>query len=70
VPDHPQVRVRTTTVDGSARSRLVKRSAAADLVIVGARRRQNALRPRPGRIAQALLYHAECPVAVAPLSKS
>ncbi|MGQ4481609.1 universal stress protein [Streptomyces sp. SAS_276] len=67
VLDHPRVRVRTTTVEGSARGQLVKRSAAADLVIVGARRGHGLLGLRPGRVAQALLHHAKCPVAVVPL---
>ncbi|WP_329241521.1 universal stress protein [Streptomyces sp. NBC_01478] len=68
VLDHPRVRVRTTTVEGSARSQMVKRSAAADLVVVGARRGRRPLGLRPGRIAQALVHHAKCPVAVVPLS--
>jgi nucleotide-binding universal stress UspA family protein len=68
VLDHPQVRVRTTTVAGSARTQLVKRSAAADLVIVGARRGRSPLDLRPGRIAHALLHNTQCPVAVVPLS--
>jgi nucleotide-binding universal stress UspA family protein len=67
VLDHPRVRVRTTTVEGSARSQLVRRSAAADLVIVGARRGRHPLGLWPGRTAQALLHHAKCPVAVVPL---
>ncbi|MFD8006914.1 universal stress protein [Streptomyces mirabilis] len=46
----------------------MRRSAAADLVIVGARRGQSPLGLRPGRIAHALLHDAQCPVAVAPLS--
>lgn len=66
VLDHPDVRVRTTTVEGSARTQLVKRSAAADLVIVGARRGQRSFGLRAGRIAHALLQHAQCPVAVVP----
>ncbi|WP_262064384.1 universal stress protein [Streptomyces sp. STR69] len=68
VLDHPGVRVRTTTVEGAARSQLVNRSAAADLVIVGARRGRNPLGLRSDRIAQALLHRAQCPVAVVPLS--
>jgi nucleotide-binding universal stress UspA family protein len=68
VLDHPRVRVRTTTVEGSARSQLVNRSAAADLVIVGARRGRSPLDLRSDRIAQALLHQAKCPVAVVPLS--
>lgn len=68
VLDHPRVRVRSATVEGSARSQLVKRSAAADLVIVGARRGRSTLGLRPGRIAHTLLHHAKCPVAVVPMS--
>ncbi|MFF4733011.1 universal stress protein [Streptomyces mirabilis] len=75
---HPAARRRArpsagpgTHYDGrevGARTQLVRRSAAADLVIVGARRGQSPLGLRPGRIAHALLHDAQCPVAVAPLS--
>ncbi|MFE6281924.1 universal stress protein [Streptomyces sp. NPDC057877] len=65
--DHPGVRVRRTTVEGSARKVLVRHSAAADLVVVGARhRRQGHLGLQLGRVAHTLLHHAECPVAVVP----
>ncbi|MBK3576432.1 universal stress protein [Streptomyces sp. MBT65] len=67
VLDHPRVRVRSTTVEGSARTQLVKRSAAADLVIIGARRGRSPLGVRTARIAHALLHHAQCPVVVVPL---
>ncbi|MEV8463037.1 MULTISPECIES: universal stress protein [Streptomyces] len=40
--DHPAVRVRRTVIDGPAGRHLVDRSAAADLVIIGARRRPRA----------------------------
>ncbi|NEA45889.1 universal stress protein, partial [Streptomyces sp. SID10815] len=45
---------------------LVDRSAAADLVIVGARRGAGQLGLQLGRTAHALLHHARCPVAVVP----
>lgn len=64
--DHPGVRVRRTTVEGPARKVLVHRSAAADLVIVGARRRQGHFGLQLGRVAHTLLHHAQCPVAVVP----
>ncbi|MFE9609755.1 universal stress protein [Streptomyces sp. NPDC006012] len=64
--DHPGVRVRRATVKGAASRILVHRSAAADLVIVGAGEGAGLLGPRPGRVARALLHHAACPVAVVP----
>jgi nucleotide-binding universal stress UspA family protein len=64
--DHPGVRVRRATVEGSARKVLLSRSAAADLVIVGARRRQGHFGLQLGLVSHALLHHAACPVAVVP----
>ncbi|MFE9773726.1 universal stress protein [Streptomyces sp. NPDC005931] len=63
---HPGVRVRPATVEGPAGKVLVSRSAAADLVIVGARRRQSHVGLQIGRVSHALLHHAQCPVAVVP----
>ncbi|MFI9749706.1 universal stress protein [Streptomyces collinus] len=63
---HPGVRVRAATVEGPAPKVLVYRSAAADLVIVGARRRQGHFGLQLGRVSHTLLHHAECPVAVVP----
>ncbi|WP_406723818.1 universal stress protein [Streptomyces sp. GD-15H] len=63
---HPGVRVRRATVEGPASKVLVLRSAAADLVIVGARRRQDHFGLRLGRVSHTLLHHAQCPVAVVP----
>ncbi|MET8859658.1 universal stress protein [Streptomyces sp. NPDC004579] len=62
----PDVRLRRTTVEGEARKTLVHRSAAADLVVVGARRRSGRFGPQLGRVAHMLLHHAACPVAVVP----
>ncbi|GAA2280389.1 universal stress protein [Streptomyces ruber] len=64
--DHPGVQVDRTTVEGPARKVLVHRSAAADLVVVGARRRHGHVGLQLGRIAHTLLHHAQCPVAVVP----
>ncbi|MFE2069161.1 universal stress protein [Streptomyces sp. NPDC059467] len=63
---HPKVRVRSVTAEGPAHRILVDRSAAADLVVVGARRRHGHVGLQLGRVAHTLLHHAECPVAVVP----
>ncbi|GHI03900.1 universal stress protein [Streptomyces cellostaticus] len=63
---HPEVRVRPATVKGPPRKVLVDRSAAADLVVIGARRRPGHAGLPLGRVAHALLHHAHCPVAVVP----
>ncbi|MFF4487826.1 universal stress protein [Streptomyces sp. NPDC001544] len=62
----PGLRVRRTTVEGTARKVLVDRSAAADLVVIGARRRPGRFGLQLGRVAHTLLHHAQCPVAVVP----
>ncbi|MEV0742980.1 universal stress protein [Streptomyces sp. NPDC050549] len=64
--DHPGVRVRRSTVEGPARRVLLNRTAAADLVIVGAKRRTGHFGLQLGRVAHTLLHHADCPVAVVP----
>ncbi|MFD4510193.1 universal stress protein [Streptomyces sp. NPDC058457] len=63
---HPKVRVRSVTAEGPAHRILADRSAAADLVVVGARRRHGHVGLQLGRVAHTLLHHAECPVAVVP----
>uniref|UniRef100_UPI0015F023A1 universal stress protein n=1 Tax=Streptomyces shenzhenensis TaxID=943815 RepID=UPI0015F023A1 len=64
--DHPKVRVRSVTAEGPAHRILVHRTAAADLVVVGARRRQGHVGLQLGRVAHTLLHHAACPVAIVP----
>ncbi|MFI9645858.1 universal stress protein [Streptomyces sp. NPDC052040] len=63
---HPAVRVRPATAEGPARTVLLKRSAAADLVIIGARRRRGHFGLQLGRVGHTLLHHADCPVAIVP----
>ena len=63
---HPGVRVRRATVEGPARTVLVDRSAAADLVVLGARRRHGHFGLQLGRVGHTLLHHAQCPVAIVP----
>ncbi len=64
--EHPDVPLRTATVEGPARKVLVDRTAAADLVVLGARRRTGHFGLQLGRVAYFLPHHADCPVAVVP----
>ncbi|WP_369214895.1 universal stress protein [Streptomyces flavofungini] len=63
---HPSVRVHRTTAEGPAHKVLLDRSAAADLVVIGARRRHGHRGLQLGLVAHTLLHHAPCPVAVVP----
>ncbi|MFG2134654.1 universal stress protein [Streptomyces sp. NPDC048751] len=64
--DHPALRVSRSTVEGPARKVLLHRSAAADLLIIGARQRHGHHGLQVGGVAHTLLHHAQCPVAVVP----
>ncbi|MFE8006779.1 universal stress protein [Streptomyces sp. NPDC057418] len=64
--DHPDVPVHRITAEGPARKALLRHSAAADLLVVGARRRHSQFGMQLGRVAHTLLHHADCPVAVVP----
>ncbi|MEU7069887.1 universal stress protein [Streptomyces narbonensis] len=64
--EHPRVRLHRDTVEGAAHRVLTERSAAADLLVVGARRRQELVGLELGRVAHRALHHASCPVAVVP----
>lgn len=66
VREHPQVDVHRQAVEGSAHTVLLNASADADLIVVGALRRHGHFGLQLGRVAHALLHHAECPVAVVP----
>ncbi|MFF7645851.1 universal stress protein [Streptomyces canus] len=60
------VDVRRRTVEGHARRVLVDASYEADLLVVGARRREGHIGLQLGRVAHAALHHSACPVAVVP----
>ncbi|WP_374050370.1 universal stress protein [Streptomyces roseicoloratus] len=64
--EYPDVRLRRSTVEGPAHRALTDRSAAADLLVVGARRRDRLVGLELGRVAHRALHHASCPVAVIP----
>ena len=66
VREHPEVRVRRSSVEGAAHRVLTERSAAADLLVLGARRRDGLVGFQLGRAAHRALHHALCPVAVVP----
>ncbi|GGY15119.1 universal stress protein [Streptomyces djakartensis] len=60
------VAVRRRTVEGPARRVLVDASHEADLLVVGARRREGHVGLQLGRVAHAVLHHSACAVAVVP----
>ncbi|MFF3688051.1 universal stress protein [Streptomyces sp. NPDC002187] len=64
--DNPDVLLQASTPEGSARKALVDLSAAADLLVVGARRREGQFGLQLGRVGHTVLHHAACPVAVVP----
>ncbi|MFH9712968.1 universal stress protein [Streptomyces luteogriseus] len=67
VQDVPaDVRVRRRTVEGHARRVLVDASHEADLLVVGAKRREGRFGLQLGHVAHAALHHSACPVAVVP----
>jgi nucleotide-binding universal stress UspA family protein len=63
---YPDARVRRALVEGPAAHVLVARTASADLLVVGARRRPGQFGMQLGRVAHRALHHADCPVAVVP----
>ncbi|MFM9373197.1 universal stress protein [Streptomyces sp. Da 82-17] len=64
--EYPHVQLRRSTVEGHARRILSERSAAADLLVLGARRTNRPVGLELGRVAHRALHHALCPVAVVP----
>ncbi|MGW2650742.1 universal stress protein [Streptomyces sp. NPDC001393] len=60
------VEVHRRTVEGHVRDVLLDASADADLLVVGARRREGHYGLQLGRVAHAVLHHSACPVAVVP----
>ncbi|GAB1332123.1 universal stress protein [Streptomyces sennicomposti] len=60
------LRVHRRTIEGFPRDALLAASREADLLVVGARRRQGRFGLQLGRVAHGVLHHAACPVAVVP----
>ncbi|MFE1428526.1 universal stress protein [Streptomyces fungicidicus] len=60
------LRVYRRTVEGYARRVLLDASYRADLLVVGARRREGHLGLQLGRVAHGVLHHSACPVVVVP----
>jgi nucleotide-binding universal stress UspA family protein len=61
---YPRVRIETAVVDGSAAWTLTQASRGAALVVVGSRGHGGFAGLLLGSVSQALLRHADCPVAV------
>jgi nucleotide-binding universal stress UspA family protein len=64
--EYPSVELRRRTAEGPARRVLLEASTRADLLVVGARRRQGHLGLQLGQVAHTALHHSRCPVAVVP----
>ncbi|ANS70135.1 stress-inducible protein [Streptomyces lincolnensis] len=62
----PDVEVHRRAVEGHPRKVLADASRGADLLIVGAKRREGHFGLQLGRVAHAVLHHSSCPVAVVP----
>lgn len=60
------IEVHRRTVEGPARRVLVGASHRADLLVVGATRREGHFGLQLGRVAHTVLHHSACPVAVVP----
>ncbi|WTQ87089.1 universal stress protein [Streptomyces sp. NBC_00117] len=62
--EYPSVELRRRTAEGPARRVLLDASTQADLLVVGARRRQGHLGLQLGQVAHTALHHSRCPVVV------
>ncbi|WP_406178065.1 universal stress protein [Streptomyces sp. NBC_00996] len=63
--EHPAVELHRRDAEGTARRVLPDASADADLLVVGAPRRERHIGRRRGRVAHPVLQRSACPVAVA-----
>ena len=63
----PEVTAAHRLDTGPAGAELVRESAAADLLVVGGRRRADGAGMIIGPVASTVLHHSECPVAVVPI---
>ncbi|MDQ0957195.1 nucleotide-binding universal stress UspA family protein [Streptomyces sp. B4I13] len=63
---YPDVPVSSEVVEGPARQALLNAASAADLLVVGARRRHGHVGLQLGLVNHAVLHHAPCPIAVVP----
>lgn len=60
------VRLHRRTVEGHARNMLVDASRDADLLVIGAKRRQRHFGLQLGRVTHGVLHHSACPVVIVP----
>ncbi|MEU1308081.1 universal stress protein [Streptomyces cinnamoneus] len=66
VTEHSKVSVVRTVVEGSAHRALLAQAGDADLLVLGATRRQDGFGLHLGRVSHTALHRAACPVAVVP----
>ncbi|MFI9237413.1 universal stress protein [Streptomyces sp. NPDC053079] len=64
--EYPHVTVQRTVIEGPVHKALLKPSADADLLVLGAARRQDHRGLHLGRVSHTALHHAACPVSVVP----
>jgi nucleotide-binding universal stress UspA family protein len=62
--EHPEVSVEREVMAGTPRAALLSASADAQMIVVGARGRGGLDNMSLGSVAQAVLHHASCPVAI------
>nr|CTQ91172.1 Universal stress protein family [Kibdelosporangium sp. MJ126-NF4] len=67
---YPGVRADLEVVESTAARALLERTSQATVVVVGSHRHGVARRVLLGSVSHAMLYHADCPVAVIPVPEN
>jgi nucleotide-binding universal stress UspA family protein len=64
--EHSGIDLRLHAVEGSTRAVLLEESRGADLLVIGAHRRQGHFGLQLGTVDHTVIHHADCPVALVP----